>query len=270
MLSNTSAELVKRNTNIKSQKKFWVFLDSDIINKLVHLFDSDNRHLNKKIYKYVEDERKMKGLDMSGVTIESEVYGHKDSNSSLYLSISKNNKEFLHLTIHLSAKSFNPKDAGLIHMFKDFYKQKNLGTSKKKLYSVIGIKECTLKPKSLKFYIGYGYITTGVINHEKYDSNLQNEINIIITVLNQLFDEDNKNLYIGDKNNLFSIHNLTNNVLKNIDNSQYVERKNKGHMMYPQLNVNKPYIIQHCMKTRIKRKSKLRITKKRNKLYSCK
>jgi hypothetical protein len=58
MQKYTPAELVKRNANIQSQKKFWAFLDRNIVNKLVHLFDSDDRHLNKKIYKYVENERK--------------------------------------------------------------------------------------------------------------------------------------------------------------------------------------------------------------------
>jgi hypothetical protein len=52
---------------------------------------------------------------------------------------------------------------------------------------------------------------------------------------------------------------------ENIDNSQHVLRKNKGHMMYPPLNVNKSRIIQHYMKTRSKRKSKIRTTRNRNK-----
>lgn len=59
---------------------------------------------------------------MSGVTIKSEVYGYSKSDSTLYVGIQKNNKDFLHLTIHLNVKTLKPKNAGMIHMFKNVYK----------------------------------------------------------------------------------------------------------------------------------------------------
>lgn len=63
----------------------------------------------------------MHGLDISGVDIKSYVYGYDISNSSLLLEINKNNKPFIHLSIHLCPKSFDPKSSGPIHIYKDVY-----------------------------------------------------------------------------------------------------------------------------------------------------
>lgn len=82
-------------------------------------------------------------------------------------------------------------------------------------------------------------------------------MNVIMTVLNRLFDEDNTDFYIGRQNKLFPIHKNTNAILENINHhSHIVSRKNKGSRMYPPLNShNPPYTLKtkHPSKT-LKRK----------------
>ena len=56
---------------VNSQKQFWNRIDSNIINELVHLFH------NGYITKYIDNERKLRGLDLSGVVIVSSVDGIK-------------------------------------------------------------------------------------------------------------------------------------------------------------------------------------------------
>ena len=91
---------------------------------LIHLFDNnDNMYLNnnQKIIKYIKDEREIQGLNSLNVTIESKVYGDDRNNPTLYLSIKKNNREFIHLSIHLAVKYLNPKQTGLLHLYKNIY-----------------------------------------------------------------------------------------------------------------------------------------------------
>ena len=71
-------------------------------------------------------------------------------------------------------------------------------------------------------------------------------MDVIITVLNNLFDEDNSEYYIGDEDTLFPIHNNTNVILGNINTyTQHVTRKNKGVKMYPSFSNNKAYVITY-------------------------
>ena len=61
-----------RETIIKSHLRFWRILHNYCLNKLIKLFDDKTDGI--KITKYIEDERKLRGLDMSGVKIVSYVY----------------------------------------------------------------------------------------------------------------------------------------------------------------------------------------------------
>jgi hypothetical protein len=64
----------------------------------------------------------------------------------------------------------------------------------------------------------------------------------IIDVFNKLFDETNKEFYIGNpQNNYLNIHPNTNNILNNINlHSKYTSRKNKGVPIFS--SSNKPLI----------------------------
>jgi hypothetical protein len=159
--------------------------------------------------------------------------------SAFYLGIQKNNKDFIHLTIHLVPQSLNKKQFGFIHISKDIYKQKiSTTTPKRDKYALIKIEKPTDRPNSLHFSIPLdGYTSPGAPNSAKYDPEIAKEMDAIVSVLNCLFDETDSELYIGDNtksNILFSIHNKTNNVLNNINtHTSFVSRKNKGVKMLP-------------------------------------
>ena len=243
MVIYSKTQINKRHLFIQSQKLFWSFLDSTMINKLIHLFDKTSENSKVKIVNYIENERKVQGLNSSDISVSSEVYGQTKNNSTLRLDIKKNNKEFLHLTFHLSPDSFDAKHNGPIHFFKNVYRIKGTDkqqlSNKKCLYSIISIMQPVKKSNSLEFSIANGCTTNGVQNASKYDPELQQEMNVIIRVLNRMFDEDNHDFYIGNEDNLFPIHKNTNTILDNINRrSNSIPLKNKSARMYPPFNNN--------------------------------
>jgi hypothetical protein len=244
-------ELNKRNKILKTHTLFGNFLNSDIINKLVHLFESGD------IIKYVENERKKQKLTDAGISIKSIVFRTTNNDQILLLEIKKNNKVLLHLSIHLVVTQLKPEYAGVIHMYKNIHKStlKINKTKKPLLYALIQVEQPTNKPKSLKFSIGNGYTTNQSIkNAATYDPELQKEMDAIITVLNNLFDEKKPEFYIGDPNKLYSIHNKTNNILKNINNhSTLTTRKNKGVRMLPNFSNNAPLAMSRNQRATTRR-----------------
>ena len=117
----------KRDEIIGSQKLFWSFLDSNIINKLIHLFD-DTESSPNKISKYVEIERKIRGLDYA--SIEGKVYREEKLTYNLLLEICKNNKPILHISFHTAPDSFRGSKTGPIHIFKNIYRENKEITKK--------------------------------------------------------------------------------------------------------------------------------------------
>jgi hypothetical protein len=79
--TNQELELRKRIINTHSQ--FCSFLDANIVNTLVHIFE------NNSISKYIEDERIFQGMDTSNITITSNVDTEGRNSPSLYLNIKK-------------------------------------------------------------------------------------------------------------------------------------------------------------------------------------
>jgi hypothetical protein len=265
MLRYTQAQLDERSKIIESQTLFGKFLDAEIINKFIHLFDNKNTNIDKndKITKYIEDERSKQGLDISNVLVESEVYGYTVKNSTLHLQIKKNNKDFIHLTIHISPEDLPPQHSTMIHISKDIYKEMAIPSKlKRTMYALISIKQPIDKPNSLEFSIADGYNTVGVPDAHLYDPEIQKEMNVIITVLNKIFDENNEEYYIGNK--LYPIHNKTNIVLKNINTrTKYTVRKNIGKTLMPELtNTNIFNVKRKTNKSKYIKKNK-RITRKR-------
>lgn len=265
MVKFTQKQLGVRKPIIKSHTRFGKFLDSDIINKLITLFT------NGDIIKYIKDERKAKGLNNAGIKIKTKVSGTKNNKSSLYLNIEKNGNKFLHLSIHLIANKLNSENAGLIHFYKNIFNSTAKANISKKplVYALIKVEQPVNKPKSLNFSIANGYTTNKrITNAGKYDNELQNEMNVIITVLNRLFDEKNKEFYVGFKNyyinntnyyftpihKFYPIHNQTNNVLQNINNhSGLTKRKNKGVKMHPILSQAPPLALSKTTRATTRR-----------------
>ena len=222
----TQNELNKRNKIIKSHAILGSFLDTAIVNKLIKLFD-DKYIGSDKIVNYIKDEFIKEGISLDNIDIRSYAYGENIENEdpTLHISIFKNVKEYIHISIHLTITKLEPENTRIIHFFKNIYTPINKKEARKffktipkhNFYALISVEQDINKPKSLQFKIANGYSTPNIIkNKNKYDNELQQFMRIIITVLNKLFDEDDE-LYVGRNSNLYSVYNKTNNFLKYIN-----------------------------------------------------
>lgn len=250
MAKYTQNELNKRDNIIKSQILFGNFLNKEIINELINLFEEGG------IIKYIENERKLRDLDNTNVKFESKIYGFNKDNSTLNLTMYRNNIKFLHLSIHLTVKFLEPKNTGIIHISKNVYKGK---TSKKHRYALIKVFHPENNTSSLLFSIADGYDTPGIKNENSYEDELQKEMDVIISVLNNIFNQKNYRFYIGKKKELINIHNKTDDVLRNINKRiNYTQRKNRGNTYFqPAINMSNFHIkYKSKTKSQNKRKSK--------------
>jgi len=275
MAQYTPNQLSMRKQIIDSQVSFIKFVNANIINELVKIFDRRyNSDPNHKISKYILDERASRGLSNHNIQIKSSAYGTNSSNSTLLLDILKNNKNFIHLTIHLTIKALNSKNNGIIHIVKNLYKSQTTKHQKRGLYALISVQP--IKQQSLIFTINNGYNTPNVeyftnfinsINSSKtkkaleYEPEIKEEMDVIITVLNRMFDEDNKDYYIGrniNKNKLWNIHPKVNIFLNDINNHNiYGNRYNKGVKINPSWSNESPLTISYNRnKIKSKKKSK--------------
>jgi hypothetical protein len=253
MVIYTQHDLLRRNKIIQSHVLLGNFLDSYSINKLINLFDKNNKS-DESIVKYIENERKLRNYNSSNIEIKSEIYDINVKKPTLLLKIIINRIEFIHLSIHLIANELKPKNTGIIHFKKDIYKYLDNNTQNKLLYALIYVTEPANRPNSLLFSIADGYNTpSNVKNTQIYDPELQQEMDAIIAVLNNLFDETNIEFYIGDRRKFYSIHKHTNNVLNNINKySKQTTRKNKGTKMLPNYISNNYFNISKNKKLHIK------------------
>lgn len=173
----------------------------------------------------------------------------------MYLGINKNNKDFVHVTFHLSPKLLDPEKAGAIHMTKNIYTVKKKDTKR----SLIWINIPDGKPKSLEFSMEKGYNTTDGENTAPiHDPKLKAEMDVIITVLNRIFDEDNKEYYIGNKNNVIHVHKNTNTVLGILNNhTPLITMKHKGNRMLSKSNNTSCFILEKRKNKKIKNKGQM-------------
>ena len=231
---------------IRSHRTLGPFLDRFMINRLNTLFKNNGR-----VTEFVKEERRRRGLDEANTTVESMVYGTDRNNSTLLLIIKRDGKEFIHLTIHLSPKElgFTIKSTGIVHIVKNIY---NKYVTRKKNYlakSLYAVYRPQGKSHSLQFRIVERYTTpenpekpeksesVSIIN--QYDDEVKQEMDVLTSVLNKLFDEDDREHYVGDYD---AVHHIsqnnkkannvepnTNNILRNINlHSNAITRKNKG------------------------------------------
>lgn len=254
----TQNEIKHRDLIIQSQKLFWSFLDSNMINKLVNLFD-DTVQTPDKISKYVDNERRLRGLDNAQVI--GKVYYDDKLKPNFLLELIKNNERFLHISFHLSPELLNPKETGAIHFRKNIYKQRK-NIVKKKKYALISVEKPINKPNSLKFRIADGYNTPGIIA-DITEIKLQEEMDIIINVINRVFDE-NDPYYIGVKDDVILINLRVDNILNNINKNPLIAVKNKGVRMIGKITKNIPAVPVFYNKYHKTPKGRARSPKARN------
>jgi hypothetical protein len=238
----TNQQLQSRHNILQTQSQLCNFLDADIVNTLVHLFESNT------IAKYIEDERIFQGMNTSNITITSNVNIKGYYGPSLYLNILKNNQKYIHLSIHLCIKDLEPTKQGTVHMvknvFDDITRYTNISKSnfkrlKPRMYALITVHQPTNKPNSLEFTIEDEYLTTDISGANTNDSQLQREMKAILDVLNRLFNEKNENYYIGRKKDMTNVHKKTNIILANMNmHTKHATRKNRGVMLGPVMSTN--------------------------------
>ncbi len=229
-----AVELRQRSNVLQSQLIFGKYLDIDIINRLINLFDDKSNNSEHKISKYLSEERLYHKLNSNNVEIKGDVYGNSNKGYTLGLAITKNKNDYIHLSIHVSLSSLKPEDAGMLHIYKDIYEKFVSRKGRTLLYALINVEIPDSKQNSLHFSIGYGYNTPVMVpTVHNYDIELQREMDAFMAVFNKIFDEDNTEMYIGNKRNINIVHNSTNNIAKNINmrNTHYT-RKNKGSHMF--------------------------------------
>ena len=242
---------------IKSHKSFNIIFNRFMMNHLNAWFKN-----NGKVTEFVKEERRRRGLDETNITIESMAYGVEKDNTTLLIVIKKNNTDFIHLTIHLSPKElgFTFKSTGIFHIVKDIYQKRITGKKDYLIKSMYAVYQPPGKPHSLQFRIKERYTTPELVSNTNiYDDEVKQEMDVLTTVLNQLFDEDDREHYVGDYDAIhLDSHNKrenvpvepnTNNILRSINlHSNAITRKNKG--VY--------------FKNNIKRNGGTRRTRKRN------
>ena len=237
----TQAELATRQPILQTQITLGDFLDINIIRKLIQLFDNKlGSYDTDKFYKYVETARKLKGYDNINITFKQAVHNLDKDDPTLHFGILKNGRELIHLSIHLAMKSLTPKNSGIIHISKNIYSKGQPGSIRKKLYALISVQIPVGKPRSLEFTVADGLTTPFMSNHQTYDLEIQQEMNVIIGVLNKLFNEKDKEHYIGsnsESDKLEEIHPNTNRILESINaHTEHFTRKNKGVYLHPLAN----------------------------------
>ena len=228
---------------IRTHRSLGPFLDRFMINRLNALFKNNGR-----VTEFVKEERRRRGLDEANTTVESMVYGTDKNNSTLLLEIKKNGRPFIHLTIHLSPNKlgFTHKSTGIVHIVKNIYKEHISGKKDYLAKSTYAVFRPQGKRHSLQFRIVERYTTPEpleipkiVPNINKYDDEVKQEMDVITSVLNKLFDEDDREHYIGDydaihldsqnKRENVPVEPNTDNMLRSINlHSNAITRKNKG------------------------------------------
>jgi hypothetical protein len=211
---------------IQSQKQFWDCLDINLINTLVDLFYTDEITLApSRISKYIEEKGEIQKIDKT-FSISSQVYDIYTSMPSLILLIKQNNKDLLHLSIHLCPTSFNPKKTGPIHIRKNQIINKLSLKRKNFQYALLTVQQPVGKPNSLVFSIGDGYSSAHIPGASIYNTPIQKVMDVIIDILNNLFNEEHED-YIGHIIEL--PHPYTNPILHTINTTaKEVSRKNTG------------------------------------------
>jgi hypothetical protein len=242
----TNQQLQSRREIIDTHKQFCNFLDAKLVNKLVHLFESNI------ISKYIEDERIFQGMNTSNVIITSNVDIEGKDGPSLYLNIKKHNLDYIHLSIHLCIKDLEPAKQGIVHMVKNVFKnpmrytnisKSKLRKLKPRMYALIGVRQSTNNPNSLEFTIEDEYLTTDISGANTNESQLQQEMKAILKVLNRLFKKEKTKYYIGRKEDMINVHNKTNKILTSMNTyTKYATRKNYGVLLGPRPS-NQPTLV---------------------------
>lgn len=181
-------------------------------NKLVI---TNNKHIDHlpKISDYLMEELQ-KNMNTADIHIINDAYLDNNELPNFIIEINKNGTTIIHLTIHLVVSSFDPKDSGILHFYKNVYPRKQ-----HPMHAYYGLIRVEPQMHTIQFSLGVDYPLSSM-NQE-----LQVYMNSILKVLNLLFIHSDYLSYVYGQTR----HPLLTTFLTEMNRSSKRNRKNKYH-----------------------------------------
>lgn len=240
----TPNELNRHNKTVQTHRNFGSVLTIPIIDTLLHLFDDkyitynfnktinhvEASHINTsteinnieilpqlnlstsksyqpaKITNYILEELNTLHINTSFIKVTSMIYGYNSDNTTLLIEIMKNGQNYIHFTLHLAPTRLNANKSGSIHFKKNVYHSRQIIKNPFLQYALIKINWSQNKPDSLIFSLVDEYTSRVTCRKQENDAELQIYMEVILRILNRLFDEDNIQYYVGYRNILLPSH----------------------------------------------------------------
>ena len=176
------------------------FFDESILANLTHLFDANPIYNDPKhnIVAYIVNEHTKQQIPTNDLIISSVVHGISKGDPMLIAKIKYKNKPLVHFTIHLAPDRLNKSAHGMVHLVKNIYQNsRKYGTLKNRGRVRLFVSIPQNKPRSLHFTIMDGRNPPKKGNTTN-DYIVQREMDILITVMNKIFDENDHYHYVGN------------------------------------------------------------------------
>jgi len=184
-----------------SHKHLGSFFNGWNINRLIYLFDSKPSYNDPihNIAAYIHEEHKRRGINTSNLYVKSRVHGitNPKPDPMCIVEIKYNKKTLVHLTIHLAPEQLKASAHGMIHLVKNIYQNSKKYGTLKNGGRVRLLATKSNNSKSLFFTIMDGRAPP-LQGNISLDPIIQQEMDVLVSVLNKLFDEHDREHYVGD------------------------------------------------------------------------
>jgi hypothetical protein len=133
------------------------------------------------------------------ITYISKVHKPTSDDPMYILEVYKGNIKLIHLTIHIAPTYLDPQYHGMIHIVRNVYNQKKYGMRKAAITMRIQAFKDPAKPQSRTFKIIGSRLPPSHPNAQQYDADVTRESDILIKVLNNIFDEKKTHAYANNE-----------------------------------------------------------------------
>jgi hypothetical protein len=207
---------------VNSHALFGSGFDEGSVNNFIGSFREENQptptdpaphSITAYIMKEHDEQQKLK----NGITVTSLVKGfqmheiNEDNDPMCIVKILYNNKNLIHLTIHLAPTRLFPYEHGMIHIVKDCYKSRRKRIFSPMVTMRIHVSTPLNKPLSKHFtLIDDTHPIYGHAGDAATENRIKEESDILIGVLNKMFNQDEPFYYIGHpQGNMVNLNNQT-------------------------------------------------------------
>jgi hypothetical protein len=193
---------------VDSHKNLGVVISLEMLDRLNMFFDPIQKgppavyaDPNHNIITYIYKEHINEGTPVPpDITYISKVHKPTDDDPKYILEVYKGKIKLIHLTIHIAPTSLKRKHHGMIHIVRNVYNNpKKYGTRKNYATMRIQAFKDTAKPQSRAFKIVGNRSPPPHPNAQQYDADVTRESDILIKVLNNIFDERKTYLYANNE-----------------------------------------------------------------------